>query len=351
MKDVLRIIRDRIKSELAKIRADKDMMSKIYLISLGTALIILAIAVKGPEQKGRIVTDNKGRATEIDRYSMDSSETYDFEVEISEGRNTIVKEVNLTIQAVRKESDSSLLDTNMSREEELEAALESAISDIQYSKNKKISLPAELSDGSKISWTPLIRKDYSTFLLVPLIYICLLVFVIRSSGEKEGAAEAARRQSIVRGLPRFCNQLFLMMNAGMILSDAFEKITAAYKSRSDEDASDEKESGLKYFERELVAMNRKNKDKRDSTAAILNEFAVKNDVKEMIRIATILNENEKRGSDVIESLSRESRYLWDERKIVARESGKMIDTKMSYPLGILLILLIVITMAPAMLSM
>ena len=282
---------------------------------------------------------------------MDSSETYDFEVEISEGRNTIVKEVNLTIQAVRKESDSSLLDTNMSREEELEAALESAISDIQYSKNKRISLPAELSDGSKISWTPLIRKDYSTFLLVPLIYICLLVFVIRSSGEKEGAAEAARRQSIVRGLPRFCNQLFLMMNAGMILSDAFERITAAYKSRSDEDVSDEKESGLKYFERELVAMNRKNKDKRDSTAAILNEFAVKNDVKEMIRIATILNENEKRGSDVIESLSRESRYLWDERKIVARESGKMIDTKMSYPLGILLILLIVITMAPAMLSM
>ena len=88
-----------------------------------------------------------------------------------------------------------------------------------------------------------------------------------------------------------------------------------------------------------------------TAASLLNEFAIKNDVKEMIRIATILTENEKRGSDVIESLSRESRYLWDERKIVARESGKMIDTKMAYPLGILLILLIVITMAPAMLSM
>ena len=47
----------------------------------------------------------------------------------------------------------------------------------------------------------------------------------------------------------------------------------------------------------------------------------------------------------------ESKYLWDERKIVARESGKMIDTKMSWPLGLLLILLIVITMAPALLSM
>ena len=84
---------------------------------------------------------------------------------------------------------------------------------------------------------------------------------------------------------------------------------------------------------------------------MINEFAVKHDVKELIRIASILTENEKRGSDVIDSLSRESRYLWDERKTVARESGKMIDTKMAYPLGLLLILLIVITMAPALLGM
>ena len=74
-------------------------------------------------------------------------------------------------------------------------------------------------------------------------------------------------------------------------------------------------------------------------------------MKELIRIATILSENEKRGSDVIESLSRESKYLWDDRKIIARESGKMIDTRMSWPLALLLILLIVITMAPAMLNM
>ena len=84
---------------------------------------------------------------------------------------------------------------------------------------------------------------------------------------------------------------------------------------------------------------------------VINEYAVKHDVKELIRIAAILRENEKRGSDVIESLARESRYLWDERKIIARESGKAIDTKMSYPLGLLLIVLIVITIAPALLNM
>ncbi|MBR3126406.1 MAG: type II secretion system F family protein, partial [Mogibacterium sp.] len=82
----------------------------------------------------------------------------------------------------------------------------------------------------------------------------------------------------------------------------------------------------------------------------INEYAVRHDVKEMIRIAAILTENERRGSDVVESLERESRYLWEERKTVARECGKAIDTKMSYPLGLLLIVLIVITMAPALMN-
>ena len=137
-------------------------------------------------------------------------------------------------------------------------------------------------------------------------------------------------------------QLFLMMNAGMILSDAFEQICRSYSQHRKED--------MTWFEREIIELRESSAGHRTSTAALLNGFATAHNVKEMIRITTILVENEKRGSDVIDSLSRESRYLWDERKITARERGKLIDTKMSFPLGMLLILLIVITMAPALLN-
>ena len=157
-------------------------------------------------------------------------------------------------------------------------------------------------------------------------------------GDKTAAEE---RRSIMRGLPRFCNQLYLMMNAGLILSDAFDTISEGY--------ADSK--ACSSFERDLAELREATDEHRISTAQVINEYAVKHDVKEMIRIAAILTENEKRGSDVIESLERESRYLWDERKTVARECGKAIDTKMSYPLGLLLIVLIVITMAPALLNM
>ena len=350
MKELFISIREKIIEKTKQIKSDKDLVSKIYIISLAAALLVLAVAIRGPEQKGHVVTDESGKATYIERYTLNSGESYDFTVLIGEGAEALSKEVNIAVQAVKKDANTESIVEEPSREAQVDAALDSVVNDIEYSKSKRIQLPESLSDGTKISWMPLIKKDYSLLYLIPAVYIGLIVFVIRSSKETEKSTELACKSSIMRSLPRFCNQLFLMMNAGLILSDAFEKISSSYASRLPE-GEEESIDNSKYFEKELAKMHEKDPDHRMSTASMINEFAVKNDIKEMIRIATILTENEKRGSDVIESLSRESRYLWDERKIVARESGKMIDSKMSFPLGILLILLIVITMAPAMLSM
>ena len=339
-------MKDKIIERITLIRADKDLMGRIYIITLAAALLTLAVCVRGPEQLGKIITDEDGKAVGIERHSTKTSESYDFEVLIEEGSEIIKKDVNLTIQALRKEGGGLGLTEEPSREDEIDAGLSGVVNEIEYSRSKKIRLPGSLNDGTPLTWKANMKKDYSYLVLIPAIYIAMLVFVIREGSNRDKEEDASRRRSILRSLPRFCNQLFLMMNAGMILSDAFESISDSYAERI---RNDGERAG--YFEREIAEIFKQDPDHRKSTAGIVNDFAIKNDVKEMIRIATILTENEKRGSDVIESLSRESRYLWDERKTVARESGKMIDTKMSYPLGILLILLIVITMAPAMLSM
>ena len=339
-----------IKKEIAKIRADKKMMSQIYVITLAAALLILAVAAKGPEQKGKLVADKNGKIVSIQRHSTTTTERYELIALINDAGKTIEREVSLSMQAARADNSGSVMSEEESREAEIETGLDGVINEIEYSKGKKIKLPDVLPDGTPLQWLSNQKTDYTVFILIPLVYIGLLAFVIRSAGAGKSEEAEKRRKSILRGLPRFCNQLFLMMNAGLILSDAFEQITTSYSLRLASE-SEGASSEANYFEREISELYKQDPDHRMSTASILNEFAVKNDVKELIRIATILTENEKRGSDVIESLSRESRYLWDERKTVARERGKMIDTKMSYPLGILLILLIIITMAPAMLSM
>ncbi len=88
-----------------------------------------------------------------------------------------------------------------------------------------------------------------------------------------------------------------------------------------------------------------------SNISSLHDYAKKEGCKELLRITTILQDSELRGSDSRNTLKRESDYLWESRKIVANENGKVIDTKMALPLGVLLIILIMVTMAPAILTM
>ena len=318
---------------------DKKLMSGIYAVTLITALLILALVVKGPEESGKLVADRQGNIIGINRRSLDRSERYDLSLEIADGEDIITRDVTLTLQAGADGKRSIRLSKSESREAEIDAAVDNMISSIEYSREKKIRLPSELPDGTAVKWMGAKQSAGPVLVIIPLMYVSLVILMAANSMKTDKTA-AEERKAIMRGLPRFCNQLYLMMNAGLILSDAFDTISTGYETNKN----------CSSFERDLVELRDATDGHRISTAQVINEYAVKHDVKELIRIAAILTENEKRGSDVVESLERESRYLWDERKTVARECGKAIDTRMSYPLGLLLILLIVITMAPALMN-
>ncbi len=318
---------------------DKKLMSGIYAVTLITALLILALVVKGPEESGKLVADRQGNIIGINRRNLDRSERYDLSLEIEDDKETITRDVTLTLQAGADGKSSMRISKSESREAEIDAAVDNMISGIEYSKEKKIRLPSELPDGTAVRWMGARQSAGPVLIIIPLMYVSLVILMAANSLKSDKTA-AEERKFIMRGLPRFCNQLYLMMNAGLILSDAFDTISTGYETNKN----------CSSFERDLVELRDATDGHRISTAQVINEYAVKHDVKELVRIAAILTENEKRGSDVVESLERESRYLWEERKTVARECGKAIDTRMTYPLGLLLILLIVITMAPALMN-
>lgn len=331
----------KVKEYIELIRADENVSKRIFLITLVTALFVLALVVKGPETQGQYISDESGNIIGIERESLAIPEEYDLNLTIIDGQDIEERSVLIEKQAVSDKTKQS--NDKEDKATEREAEITGIITDIELSEEKRISLPATLSDGSRLVWSINKKAVDTGFVIIPLVYIALIVLVIKSSIDSDKDDGKEKRQAIVMCLPRFTNQLLLMMNAGMILSDAVERISESYAIFG--------EKNMGFFERELVKLAEKNRDHRSSTAVIINEFAAENNVKELMRISTILTENERRGSDVIDNLERESRYLWDDRKIIAREKGKMIDTKMSYPLAILLVLLIVITMAPALLTM
>ena len=329
-------------SKFNEIIKDKKLMRGIYALTLISALLVLVLVIKGPDKGGTLIADSEGRIIGIQRAKTSGIEHYDLSLTVKGEESDLERDITLSLQA-SKNSGSSVISSNRDdKEAALEAEIDRMINEIEYSKSRKIILPTKLPDGTAIEWRNIPAKQGSSLFTVLLVYLAIAALMIGSKFKEDDSGKSERR-SILMGLPRFCNQLFLMMNAGLILSDAFDTITGSYVGFERDD--------LSFFERELADLNDAADHHRISTAEVISEYAVKHDVKEMIRIATILTENEKRGSDVVESLERESRYLWDERKVVARECGKLIDTKMSYPLGLLLIVLIVVTIAPALLNM
>ncbi len=335
---------EKIKGIITELKKDPDILKQVYAVTLAAALIVLVMVIKGPEEQGSLVTDSSGNVVSISRHSMASNESYDVTVNIGTGTEAVQKDVTIALRGVSSGSGiSAKTDDKDIRAAEIDAEIDRMLTELEYSEDETVTLPASLSDGTPVRWTARKQEDRTGIAFIPFMYIAFLIAVIKSGLDKRSDGEATARREIMKGLPRFCNQLFLMMNAGMILSDAVERICDSYRGYGEENMS--------VFERELSELIAENDGHRISTATLINEYASRHNVKELVRIATILTENERRGSDVIESLSRESSYLWDDRKIVARESGRMIDMKMSWPLGMLLILLIVITMAPALLSM
>lgn len=330
----------KIREYYEEIRSDKEVKKRIVLVSILMLIFILALILKPSDFTGKYITNERGNVIGIQRGSLKKSEQYKLKLSVINGEDVSERDVEINKQANNKGNSAQVKKDN--KEADREAEIDGIITDIELSKHRVIKFPIKLSDGSRLVWQ-MEKKNYASFLYIPLVYLLLIFLIIKSKLDEGKNTDSSHRKEIIRSLPRFTNQLLLMLNAGMILSDALDIIAKSYKLVKPENRG--------FFENEVINVANVNEDHRVSTATLINEWASQHNVKELLRISTILTENEKRGSDVIDNLSRESRYLWDDRKIIARESGKMIDTKMSYPMGLLLLLLIVITMAPAMFNL
>ena len=163
---------------------------------------------------------------------------------------------------------------------------------------------------------------------------------MRSEAKK---AEQARREEILRALPMFLNQLLLLLSSGVILEDALTRIAAGYKELSPERAN--------AFTRGYVTAIEESEKRGESPADGLQKMGTSSRVKELSRVSGIIAESRRSGNDLWDRLASESEALWAERKRTAMEKIRLSESKMTFPLGLLLTALVLITAAPAMLQM
>lgn len=147
-----------------------------------------------------------------------------------------------------------------------------------------------------------------------------------------------RRRSIQMEFPEFVNKLTLLVNAGMTISKAWEKIIN--ENTKEHILYDE----MRYSLMEIKAGK--------PEAVAYEEFARRCRVKEVTKFVSVIVMNLKRGgSEVVPVLKAQGNECWEMRKNAARQLGEEASTKILIPLMIMFMGIVLIASTPAVLSM
>lgn len=211
-----------------------------------------------------------------------------------------------------------------------------------------LNLPDALEEGIEIRWVAG-RKNNAIVLFLIFLVSVLIVYFKRYDQINKELKEA--EESISRDLPAFMNKLVLLLNAGLVVSTAFSKIVADYEAFHHGDVEGKRQKGKSYLYEELCEIQKRVNQSNTSLIGELKEFSQRTGVREMVRFTAVICDNWSKGSMLAEKLEEESGLLWISRKKRAEEKGNLAETKLTFPLMISLIVLIMVTIAPALMEM
>ncbi len=230
--------------------------------------------------------------------------------------------------------------SSMSDGELIAYEMRGIISGLSYDSGKgKVPLPSELSGGQSIEWS--VEKNTHTMLIAfTAIMVCLLLYNRKRIPLRR--QREAELYSITRQLPEFVNRLVLLLNAGLVLNTAFERtIEESLKfGNCDND----------YFTVNMRELYIRVRQTNGSINREFRDFAKTAGSKDLMRISNIISDNISKGVELTHKLQRESEILRINRKRACEERGRLAETRLTLPLTIFLLVLIVITVSPALLE-
>lgn len=198
-----------------------------------------------------------------------------------------------------------------------------------------MELPDE-RDGIDIQWS-FPGKEVPWELLPLAAFVLLAVYFGRYDPEEKRMRKKA--SEFEREIPSMTLQLILLLNAGLVVSAAFDEII-------------DKNSGNGS---PLYAALENVRDKAEgenlSFISELYVFANTTGCRDFIRLSSLILDHSNRGSELAGKLEKERAQLWSSRLSAAKARTKEAETKLCFPLMLLLCVLVVISAAPALMTM
>lgn len=259
-----------------------------------------------------------------------------------EGNNFSSKqEIPMKISAVSEkevedQKENDLIDLETMRRAQLNK-LENSIRQIDYSNGERVLLPKKLEDGSSLKWY---SKSTNYFVYWLLLFLISAGTIYMGRFHKLTKLEREAKKSILNELPDFINKIVLLLNAGLVFSSAFNRVATSDQENDDEN----------YFIKQMIEIREKVEGTNSSLIIELKNFSERLQVRELIRTVNIISDNIYLGALLVEKLQIENDLLWENRRKLSEEQNRISETKLSFPLAIHLIILITITIAPALLT-
>jgi hypothetical protein len=206
----------------------------------------------------------------------------------------------------------------------------------QSAPGDKLILPNEGEYDISLTWALPPQSAW----LFPLL-LCLLIAAGIYLSQMDAIKKELRkkRRAVEEELPNLSLQLTLLLNAGLVVTAAFDEILRSNKDRS---------RPLYEILRDIYS---RCDQTNESFVKALHRFAQTTGSRDFLRLSTLISDHAARGSELAEKLERERASLWEGRLQKARASAKEVETKLCLPMMLLLCVLVVIAIAPALMEM
>lgn len=169
--------------------------------------------------------------------------------------------------------------------------------------------------------------------------VCLLVMFLSFRLTEKIMQIPLNTGSIKDELPDFINKTVLLMNAGMVLTAAFDVIV---KERETDEAG---------FYKKLTEINNHLQSTNSSFAIEFRKYAIETGEREMLRLSNVINDSIEKGSELVDKLEKEAELMWHTMKKNTEEKGRIAESKLTLPMGIMMAVLITLTTAPAFMTL
>lgn len=167
-----------------------------------------------------------------------------------------------------------------------------------------------------------------------LITTFVIVYSVKNDMDKE---IKKRHLQISMDFPDVINKILILMGAGLTLRAAWIRISKETDNQSP-----------LYMEMAKVT-NQMESGMSDITA--LENMALRCSMPEMRRFTSVIIQNMQRGgSEVIYALQGIGKEMWDNRKAASKRLSEEASTKLLFPMMLMLLAVIILTVTPAILS-